>query len=170
MIHYDGCVRDDYLSTAPTEDIMSAIILESANSHSAGFMTSLPRRSASPLVLVADDHDDSRTIARLVLETAGWRVVEARTGTETLRLVREQQPDALLLDIVMPEVNGWEVARRLRADDVCRSTIIIALTALAGSYDREQSFAAGCDDLLTKPVHPRTLLATLRRHVGEPLA
>jgi CheY-like chemotaxis protein len=133
-------------------------------------MPTLPRRSRVPLVLVADDHEDSRVIARLVLETAGWRVLEACTGTETLRLVREERPDALLLDIVMPEINGWEVARQLRADERCRSTIIIALTALAGSYDREQSFAAGCDDLLTKPVHPRTLLTTLAHHVGQPLA
>ena len=126
-------------------------------------------RRSSPLVLVADDHDDSRTIARLVLETAGWRVIEARTGPETLRLVYEERPDALLLDIVMPGLSGWEVARHLRADASCNSTVIIALTALAGSYDRDESLEAGCDDLLTKPVHPRTLVATLRQHVGEPL-
>jgi two-component system sensor histidine kinase ChiS len=124
-------------------------------------------RPGSPLVLVADDHEDSRTIARLVLETAGWRVIEARTGPETLRLVYEARPDALLLDIVMPGLSGWEVARQLRADASCKSTVIIALTALAGSQDRDQSLAAGCDDLLTKPVHPRTLLATLQQHVGE---
>jgi two-component system cell cycle response regulator DivK len=128
------------------------------------------RRPSSPLVLVADDHEDSRTIARLVLETAGWRVIEARTGPETLRLVHEEHPDALLLDIVMPGLSGWDVARQMRADATCKSTVIIALTALAGSYDREQSLVAGCDELLTKPVHPRTLLATLQQHVGEPLA
>ena len=119
----------------------------------------------APLVLVADDHDDSRTIARVLLESAGFRVAEARTGPETLRLVHSERPAIVLLDIVMPELNGWEVARRLRGDATCSGTVIIAVTALAGS-DREQTIAAGCDDLLTKPVLPRVLLATLRYYAG----
>ena len=146
---------------------MAATILESANVYHAGSMPLSTRPPASPLVLVADDHEDSRTIARLVLESVGWRVIEARTGPETLQLVHEERPDAVLLDIVMPGLNGWEVAKHLRADASCNSTIIIALTALAGSRDRDESLLAGCDDLLTKPVHPRTLLATLRQYVGE---
>lgn len=120
----------------------------------------------APLVLVADDHDDSRTIARVLLESAGFRVAEARTGPETLRLVRSERPAIVLLDIVMPELNGWEVARRLRSDATCSGTVIIAVTALAGTHDREQTIAAGCDDLLTKPVLPRVLLATLRYYAG----
>jgi two-component system cell cycle response regulator DivK len=123
--------------------------------------------STNPLVLVADDHDDSRAIARVVLESANFRVVEARTGPEAVRMVRAEKPAIVLLDIVMPELNGWEVARCVRADPASRSTILIAVTALAGATDREWSLAAGCDELLTKPVHPRTLLATLRRYVGE---
>lgn len=124
--------------------------------------------SNAPSVLVADDHDDSRTIARLVLESARFRVIEARTGPETLSMIHAERPAVVLLDIVMPELNGWDVARLVRHDPTAASTIIIALTALAGSHDREQSFAAGCDDLLTKPVHPRTLLAMLHRYTGYP--
>jgi len=119
-----------------------------------------------PLVLVADDHDDSRAIARVVLENAGFRVLEARTGTETLQLVYAERPAILLLDIVMPELTGWEVARRLRADPVCCKTIIIAVTALATVHDRELTMAAGCDELLTKPVLPRVLVATLKYYVN----
>jgi CheY-like chemotaxis protein len=122
--------------------------------------------SQSPLVLVADDHDDSRAIARVVLENAGFRVVESRTGPETLQLVRAERPSIVLLDIVMPELNGWDVARRLRADPVCRDVRIIAVTALASPHDRDLTFAAGCDDLLIKPVLPRLLVATLKYYAG----
>jgi CheY-like chemotaxis protein len=124
--------------------------------------------SPAPLILVADDHDDSRAIARLVLESARFRVIEARTGTEALRVLRSERPDILLLDIIMPELNGWDVARNVRADSSCDGTVIIAVTALAGDYDRELSLAAGCDELLTKPVHPRMLLATLRHYTDYP--
>jgi CheY-like chemotaxis protein len=120
----------------------------------------------TPLVLVADDHDDSRAIARVVLENAGFRIVEARTGPETLQVVQSARPDIVLLDIVMPELNGWEVARRLRADPLSRDTTIIAVTALASAYDRELTIAAGCDELLTKPVLPRLLVATLKYYAS----
>ena len=120
----------------------------------------------APLVLVADDHDDSRAIARVVLENAGFRIVEARTGPETLQVVHSERPAIVLLDIVMPELNGWEVARRLRADPLCRGTTIIAVTALASAHDRELTIAAGCDELLTKPVLPRLLVATLKYYAS----
>jgi len=123
----------------------------------------LDLRGAAPLILVADDHDDSRTIARLVLESANFRVIEARTGREAIALAHAERPLAVLLDIVMPELDGWEAARRIRGDRITASTAIIAVTALAGAADRERSFAAGCDAVLTKPVPPRLLLDALRR-------
>lgn len=116
-----------------------------------------------PVVLVADDHEDSRIIARLVLESAGFAVVEARTGREAIAMARAERPVAVLLDIVMPELDGWAAAKHIRSDLLTASTPIIAVTALAGSADRERSFAAGCDAVLTKPVPPRVLLDALRR-------
>lgn len=119
-------------------------------------------------VLVADDHEDSRVIARLVLESFGFRVLEARDGQEALAVARAERPRAVLLDIVMPGLTGWEVARQLRLHPATAATVIIVVTALAGAHDRERSLAAGCDDLLTKPVHPRAMIETLRRHTGLP--
>lgn len=123
-----------------------------------------------PLVLVADDHEDSRFIARLVLENAGFRVAEARDGREALTMARIHQPTLILLDIVMPELTGWEVARFLRADQRSPRPAIIAVTALSGLSDREASLASGCDDMLVKPVHPRALVHVVRRFVGTALA
>ncbi len=114
-------------------------------------------------VLVADDHEDSRIIARLVLESAGYRVIEARNGREAIALTRAEHPVAVLLDIVMPELDGWDAARHIRGDVTTSMIPIIAVTALAGAVDRERSFAAGCDTVLTKPVPPRALLDALRR-------
>ena len=121
----------------------------------------------APLVLVADDHEDSRCIARIVLETSGFRVVEARTGSEALAMARALQPVATVLDIVMPELTGWEVARALRADETSRQLVIIALTALSDPSDRILSMASGCDAMLVKPIHPRALTQVVRRQLAR---
>jgi CheY-like chemotaxis protein len=122
-----------------------------------------------PLVLVVDDHDDSRTIARLVLESAGFRVVDARTGFEGLRIALDTKPLVVLLDLVLPGVDGWEIARLLRLEATTRDTVVIAVTALASPEDHDRALLAGCDEVLTKPVPPTTMLDTVRRYVGLPV-
>jgi CheY-like chemotaxis protein len=122
-----------------------------------------------PLVLVIDDHDDSRTIARLVLESAGFRVVDARTGFEGLRIALDAKPLVVLLDLVLPGVDGWEIARLLRLDTTTRDSIIIAVTAVATPEDHDRALLAGCDEVLTKPVPPTSMLDTVRRYVGLPV-
>jgi len=124
----------------------------------------------APLVLVLDDHDDSRVIARLVLETAGFRVLEARAGLEGLRLAITRSPNVILLDMILPEIDGWEIARLLRADPDTRYTSIVAVTALASQDEQDRALLAGCDEVLTKPVPPTVLLRTVQRYVAVPLA
>src|SRR4051812_3642057 len=77
-----------------------------------------------PLVLVVDDHEDSRAIARVVLESGGFRVAEAATGLDGLRLAAALSPAAVLLDLILPGVDGWQVARQLRDDVRRRDTIV----------------------------------------------
>jgi CheY-like chemotaxis protein len=122
-----------------------------------------------PLVLVVDDHDDSRTIARLVLESAGFRVIDARTGFEGLRLALDAKPLVVLLDLVLPGVDGWEIARLLRLESSTRDCVIVAVTAVASTEDHDRALLAGCDEVLTKPVPPTTMLDTVRRYVGLPV-
>lgn len=124
----------------------------------------------APLVLIVDDHDDSRAIERLVLESVGFRVAEARTGREGLRTAIEEQPAIVLLDMVLPELDGWEIARALRANPDTRAVVIIAVTALASHDDQDRAILAGCDEVLTKPVPPTSLLKTVQRYVGFALA
>ena len=120
-----------------------------------------------PLVLVVDDHEPSRSLARIVLERAGLRVEEAATGGEGLRLAQSLRPAVMLLDIILPEIDGWALARLLRQDVRTRDAVILALTALTGVNDGARSLACGFDEVLTKPVLPRALAAIVARHVAD---
>ena len=124
--------------------------------------------ASAPLVLVVDDHHDSRAIARIVLELTGFRVVEAETGTEALAIALQRRPDVILLDLILPGINGWRLARLFRSDARTRGTVLIALTALVDADDDAHSLAASCDEILLKPVSPRTLVAVVTRFVGMP--
>jgi CheY-like chemotaxis protein len=123
---------------------------------------------APALVLVVDDHEDSRIIMRLVAESVGLRVADARTGPEGLRAARELLPSIVLLDLVLPGLDGWHIARLLRADPRLRATPLIAVTASAAVEDLADARAAGCNEVLTKPMHPDTLYQSLERYVGFP--
>ncbi|HKP15413.1 MAG TPA: response regulator [Gemmatimonadaceae bacterium] len=121
----------------------------------------------APLILVVDDHEPSRTLAKIVLERAGFRVEEAATGAEGLRQAQLLRPALMLLDIILPEIDGWTLARLLRADPRTRDSIILALTALTGANDGARSLASGFDEVLTKPVLPRALAAIVGRYISE---
>jgi two-component system, cell cycle response regulator DivK len=123
-----------------------------------------------PVVLVVDDHEESRTIARLVLERAGFRVAEASTGLEGLRLAGLLRPAAVLLDLIMPGLDGWELARQLHANPATSRAAIIALTALATAEDHDRALLAGCDAVLTKPVRPIRIVETVQHFVGPAAA
>lgn len=116
-------------------------------------------------ILIVDDHEDSRIITRLVLEQAGFEVSEACTGPEGLRLAIEERPRLVLVDIMLPGMDGFELSRRLRANAATRETRLVALTARADRRTREESLLAGCDAFLAKPVH----LAALRSTILEEL-
>ncbi|MFL5607223.1 MAG: response regulator [Gemmatimonadaceae bacterium] len=119
-------------------------------------------RRAEDCVLIADDHEHSRSAARLVLEDSGFTVIEARTGYDALVLARIRRPCVMLLDIVLPEIDGIELTRMMRADPVLRYSAIIAFTACSGSDYREAALAAGCDEFVTKPVAAPHLVELVR--------
>jgi CheY-like chemotaxis protein len=123
---------------------------------------------APPLVLVVDDHEDSRVIMRLVAESVGLRVADARTGPEGLHAARSLLPSIVLLDLVLPGLDGWHIARLLRADARLRGTALIAVTASAAVEDLADARTAGCNEVLTKPMHPDSLYQSLERYVEFP--
>jgi CheY-like chemotaxis protein len=127
------------------------------------------RATEAPLVLVVDDHEDSRIIARLALEAAGFRVREAATGVAGLSLAMSLEPAVLLLDLILPGIDGWEVARRVRRDPATIHMGIIALTALALRDEHVRARRAGCDTVLTKPVLPRAIVEMVCQFVERPV-
>jgi len=115
-------------------------------------------------VLIADDSPVSRELVRDILEPNGYEVIEAEDGVAALRKIEEEYPDAVLLDIEMPRLNGYQVIQRLREDPRFADLRVAAFTAYAMKDDREKALAAGFDDYITKPVSPavlRTLIARL---------
>lgn len=121
----------------------------------------------STTILVADDEHSIVELAKLYLSREGFTVHTARDGQEALEAARRLKPDLIVLDLMMPRVDGWEVCRRLRKD----STIpIIMLTARGEDVDKIVGLEIGADDYVTKPFNPRELVARVKailRRVGE---
>ena len=113
-------------------------------------------------MLVVDDDEVSRTLLHGLLSTEGYTVIFAKNGVQALDLAKRISPDLILLDVVMPELDGFEVCRRLRADPVLRQVPIILLTALEGRDSRLRGLSAGADEFLTKPVDPIELRTRVR--------
>jgi signal transduction histidine kinase/CheY-like chemotaxis protein len=116
-------------------------------------------------VLVIDDERTTHDLLERELSARGYRVVHAAGGREGLRLAREMRPDAITLDVIMPELDGWAVLRELKADTDLKSIPVVLVTVLG---DREMGYALGAADYLTKPVDPDALLGVLGRfHAGD---
>jgi putative two-component system response regulator len=110
-------------------------------------------------VLVVDDLDDTREIVTELLTTAGYTVLAAADGAEALEAVERALPDLVLSDVMMPNVNGFELCRRLKADASTRLIPVVLVTALNERHDRLEGITAGADDFLTKPFDSTELLA-----------
>ena len=130
----------------------------------------LPRPDArSSLVLLVDDEPDHVDMYRLGLESAGFRVISANTGTEGLALARARQPAAIVLDIRLPDITGWEMCEALKKDSRTEHIPVIVLTAAATPTLARQAEAAGCAAYLLKPCFPDQLADTLRAVIAPDL-
>lgn len=118
-----------------------------------------------PVVLVVDDYDDGRELAVDILAFAGFEVRQAANGLDALEMTRELLPDLLVLDLALPGLDGWQVAARLKAEQQTQKIPIIALTAHAEQSALDRAWAAGCDEVLTKPCPPEDLVHQVRRLV-----
>ena len=104
-------------------------------------------------ILIVEDDRDNLGLIRFILERADYEVLEAHTGLEGLKLARDEVPDLVLLDLAMPELDGWTVAKKLKADPHTQKIPIVALTVRTLSEDRKRALAAGCDGYMTKPMN-----------------
>jgi CheY-like chemotaxis protein len=103
-------------------------------------------------ILLIEDNEMNRDMLSRRLKRRGYQVVTANDGTEGHTLALQESPELILMDIGLPDMDGWEVTRRLKSNENTRNIPIIALTAHALVTDRTKAFEAGCDDYDTKPV------------------
>ena len=113
-------------------------------------------------ILIIDDDLDTLRLVGLMLQKQGFTTITASNGAEGVDLAQYQLPDLILLDVMMPGLDGYEVARRLRAKDETREIPILMFTAKSQLEDKVAGFEAGVDDYITKPTHPTELQAHVK--------
>ena len=114
-------------------------------------------------ILIAEDNPVNRELLHELLEARGYAVEEAENGQEALQMIAQSRPDALLLDLNMPILDGFSTVRKIREDASISSLPVLAVTAYAMRGDREKTLEAGFDGYLSKPINPAVLDAELER-------
>ncbi len=125
-----------------------------------------------PKVLVIEDEPENQLVISMILETEGFEVVQVEDGHQGFDAARAEQPDLILLDVMMPDINGFDVFGQLRHSTDTQHIPVIMLTALAQRWDVERAVCIGVDDYVIKPFEPEDLLssiqAALRRRERTP--
>jgi two-component system cell cycle response regulator DivK len=109
-------------------------------------------------ILLVEDNETIRHAFSILLEDSGYRVLQAGTGAEALEAAKREKPELVLMDLGLPDVNGLEVTRRLKADPETRAVVVIALTGRALAMDQAACMEAGCVGYLSKPIDSQQLL------------
>jgi len=121
----------------------------------------------SKRILVVEGQKDNRQIIRDTLAGSDYQITEAEDGEQALAAVAKQRPDLILMGIQLPIMDGYEVARRIKADPALRSIPIIAVTSFALDGEEQTARAAGCDDYVPEPYSPRQLLAKIQQRMPQ---
>ena len=123
---------------------------------------------AGELILIIEDNEKNRKLVRDVLAFKGYRLAEAETGEEGVRLARELRPALILMDIQLPGISGIEALLQIRADESTRAIPVMAVTASAMSTDRSKILAAGFDGYQSKPINVKGFLAAVQAVLSRP--
>jgi DNA-binding response OmpR family regulator len=113
-------------------------------------------------ILIADDNQNIRDALTYLLEDEGYELLLAKDGAETLRKVRDLRPDILFLDIMMPEITGYDVCRTIKADPLLKDTYVIMLTAKGQVAEQERGKEVGANEYIVKPFSPMEILAKVK--------
>ncbi len=115
-----------------------------------------------PFVLVVDDNKITTKLLRRYLEAKGFEATEAYDGIDCLEKVEERQPDAIVLDVMMPRLDGYETAKRLKAQEHTKDVPVVIVTALNDVANQIKSIESGADDFLSKPIEEKLLIAKVK--------
>jgi len=118
-------------------------------------------------ILVVEDNMDNYELVRFVLERAGYDVFLAMNGRDGVAAARLQKPDLILMDLSMPEMDGWMAAEKLKADEITKSIPLYALSAHTLPSDRKRALDAGCDGYISKPIHMAGFLDIIESALGR---
>lgn len=121
-------------------------------------------------ILIVDDEPDLLSVLHFGLEIEGFEVLDASDGEQALRMAREQKPDLIVLDLMLPRIDGYKVCRALKFDERYRQTPIFILSARSGETDRKLAFDLGADAFVTKPYDMKDLVARIRERLKMPPA
>ena len=121
-----------------------------------------------PRILIVDDEADLVSVLRIGLEIEGFEVIDARDGEEGLRRAREDKPDLLVLDLMLPKLDGYRVCRALKFDERFKNLPIVILSARSGDTDRRLAVDMGADAFMTKPYDMSQLVKLIRVRLGAP--
>lgn len=122
---------------------------------------------SSGRILVVEDNMDNYELVRFVLERAGYDVFLAMNGRDGVAAARLQKPDLILMDLSMPEMDGWMAAEKLKADEITKNIPLYALSAHTLPSDRKRALDAGYDGYISKPIHMAGFLDVVERALGR---
>ena len=117
-------------------------------------------------ILLVEDNQDNMTLIADVLQSLNYAVIQATNGQQGVEIATAEKPDLILMDLSLPQMDGWTATRHIKANPDLTQIPIIALTAHAMIGDRERALQAGCDDYLTKPINLRELATKLAQYMG----
>ena len=115
-------------------------------------------------ILIVEDNIDNLELVRFLLEKAGYRIYAAFNGLQGLDMAREVHPDLILLDLTLPGIDGWHVAKTLKADPATETIIVVALTAHALPGDRRKAIGSGCDGYLSKQLDIANFISDIEQY------
>jgi DNA-binding response OmpR family regulator len=120
-----------------------------------------------PTILLVEDFDDTRLMMKMWLVKNGYRVLEAETGEEGVALAQQELPDLIIMDMMMPRMNGLDAAQRIRQHRALSQTPIVAVSAYGADEYRRLALEAGCNEYVSTPFEPRTLSALIKILLGR---
>jgi len=118
-------------------------------------------------ILVVEDEADTLNLAKIILETEGYKIQTASDGQETFKKIDQRKPDLILLDLRLPDIDGYEICRKLKGRSETETIPIVMFSASGSESAKKRAFEAGADDFLGKPFAMAQLLGVVKRHLGE---
>ncbi len=116
-------------------------------------------------ILVVEDNETNLYLIRFILEKSGYEVIEAMEGSVGVELAIKEKPDLIIMDVQLPDIDGLEATKRIRASEADGDIPIIALTSFAMTGDKERALAAGCTGYIEKPIHPETFITDIEKYL-----